>query len=115
MKIQENQKKVPEEILRDFFKVLGPRLPKMFDGVEVKWDDNWDTYRFVFHIKDSVKKTNPRFNIMTEWSFEKFIYNISDKELVNEVIEGDWFSKIESFYKDVRRYFNVPVSGGLYK
>jgi len=52
---------------------------------------------------------------MTEWSFEKFIYNISDKELVNEVIEGDWFSKIESFYKDVRRYFNVPVSGGLYK
>lgn len=114
MKNQESKKKVPEEILRDFFKVLGPKLPNMFDSVKVVWNDSWETYYYVFTIKDSVKKKYPRIMTFTEYTLDKFLNSISDDEMAKEMLENDWIKKIETFYKDVRRYFNVPVSGGVY-
>ena len=50
----------------------------------------------------------------TEYTLDKFLNSISDDEMAKEMLENDWIKKIESFYKDVRRYFNVPVSGGVY-
>jgi hypothetical protein len=107
MKNQESKKKVPEEILRDFFKVLGPKLPSMFDSVNVVWN--------LFTIKDSVKKRHPQMTTFTEYSLNKFLNTISDDDMAKEMLENDWIKKIENFYKDVRRYFHVPVSNGVYR
>jgi hypothetical protein len=115
MKNQESKKKVPEEILRDFFKVLGPKLPSMFDSVNVVWNDSWEHYYYLFTIKDSLKKRHPQMTTFTEYSLNKFLNTISDDDMAKEMLENDWIKKIENFYKDVRRYFHVPVSNGVYR
>jgi hypothetical protein len=51
----------------------------------------------------------------TEYSLNKFLNTISDDDMAKEMLENDWVKKIEDFYKDVRRYFHVPVSNGVYR
>ncbi len=34
---------------------------------------------------------------------------------LRKILVNNWVKKVEDFYKDVRRYFHVPVSGGVYR
>lgn len=116
-----SEKNIPPVILRDFFKMLGPKPPRFVDYYEGLKEDK--VYVIAFKMKDKfVKEHNLShvFNGKDSLTFTEFKnilkgytkLNPEFLKIYNELVEFE--VKYDKFISDAKKYFTIPYVSGLF-
>lgn len=119
MKKSENN--IPPVILRDFFKMLGPKPPRFVDYYEGLKEDQ--VYAIAFKIKDKFVEEHNLSHVFkgnNQLNFTEFLLILRNYSKINpefretfEILQ-DFDDKFDKFAIDAKRYFSIPYVVGLF-
>ena len=115
------ENKIPEPILIDFFKMLGPKLPKHLhiSGVEINYESVTlkPYYLFKINVDDDLKKILKMKQIQYNWlSFMSKIVSVMSNEDYDENLEKIliFTEKMQVFLETIKKYFSISNIETIY-
>lgn len=119
--MKKSESNIPPVILRDFFKMLGPKPPRFVDYYEGLKEDQ--VYAIAFKIKDKFVEEHNLSHVFkgnNQLTFTEFLFHLKYYSKLNpdfkEIYENfkDFDDKFDKFAIDAKRYFSIPYVVGLF-
>lgn len=108
------ENKIPEPILIDFFKMLGPKLPKYLHISGVQIDYEFESlkpyYLFKINVDDDLKKLLKMKQKQHNWSkFRAKIISVMTNKGYNDNLDEIliFTEKMQVFLETIKKYFNI--------